>query len=188
MPLKRQHNRYVAKKRGRENAYDMVLSLSAVFAAVVIILVITWRPQEQVVMPVDYAGAKQQAVAGSNWPIYVPSEIPSGYQVTAARFEAESYGDSGDSRWYLGLTSADEQFISLWQSDGKPGQIKAAATNSAECSETQIINGQEWEKCFTEKPETRAFVRTDRELIYIVSGNAEYSALEKFIESLEIAK
>lgn len=178
----------MAKKRGRENAYDMVLSLSAVFAAVVIILVITWRPQEQVVMTVDYAGAQQQALAGSNWPIYVPSEIPTGYKVTAARFEAESYGDSGDSRWYIGLTSSDEKFISLWQSDGKASQVKAAATNSGECSETQIISGQEWEKCFTEKPETRAFVRTDQEMIYVVSGNADYAALQKFIESLQIAK
>lgn len=176
----------MAKKRGRENAYDMVLSLSAVFAAVVIILVITWRPQEQVVMTVDYAGAKQQALASSNWPVYVPSEIPAGYQVTVARFEAESYGDPGDSRWYIGLTSSDEEFISLWQSDGKQNQVKSAATNSGECTETQVIAGQEWEKCFTEKPETRAFVRTDQELIYVVSGTADYESLAKFIESLEI--
>jgi hypothetical protein len=178
----------VAKKRGRENAYDMVLSLSAVSIFVIVVLAVTWRPQHQTMQEVDYVGAQSSAIAASNWPIYVPSQVPSGYQVTAARFEVESYGQPGDSRWYLGLTSQNNKFISLWQSDGTLKKIKAAATNNGSCAEKEIIAGSEWEKCFSEKPETRAYLKTQGEVTIIISGTAAWDELKNFINSLTIAK
>lgn len=177
----------MAKKRGRENAYDMVLSLSAVSIFVVVVLVITWRPQHQTMQEVDYLGAKANAVASSNWPIYVPNKLPSDYQVTAARFEAESYGESGDSRWYLGLTSKNENYISLWQSDGPIKKIKAAATNNGSCTEKEVIAGSEWEKCFSQKPETRAYLKSQGDVTLIISGTAQWDELKNFINSLELA-
>lgn len=178
------HNRDVAKKRGRENAYDMVLSLGAVLIVVVVVLVITWRPQQTNTQQVDYQSAISNASTSTNWTIFVPAEIPTDYQVTSARFEAESYGAPGDSRWYLGFTSSTNAYISLWQSDGPTKKIKSAATNSAQCTQTQIIAGSEWEKCSTEKPETRALVKTQGDLITIVAGTATWDELVDFVDSL----
>jgi len=178
----------VAKKRGRENAYDMVLSLSAVSLFVIVVLAVTWRPQHQTMQDVDYVGAQASAVAASNWAIYVPNQIPNGYQVTAARFEAESYGQPGDSRWYLGFTSDTKKFISLWQSDGPIKKIKAAATNNGTCDQKEVIAGSEWEKCFSEKPETRAYLKTQGEVTTIISGTATWDELKNFINELTIAK
>lgn len=177
----------MAKKRGRETAYDMVLSMGAVFIAVAVVLLIAWRPQKDYIAPVDYQGAKTNAVLNSNWPILVPSNIPAGFEVTSARFETENYGDSGDTRWYLGLATSKE-FISLWQSDGKFEQVRNSAIPNSQCTKSKIIAEQTWQICSSEKPFTNGYVRQDGELIYIVSGNVDWDKLEKFIQSLQIAK
>ena len=165
----------------------MVLSMGAVFVAVAVILVIAWRPAKDYIAPVDYTGAIQSAVVNSNWPVYIPNQIPTNYEVTSARFESESYGDDSDTRWYLGFATQDE-FISLWQSDGDFAQIKFATIPNAQCSATQQIANEEWQKCVSLDPSTNGYVRTEGELIYVVSGNVDWAQLETFINSLEIAK
>ena len=176
----------MAKKRGRETAYDMVLSMGAVFIAVVVVLLIAWRPQKDYIQPVDYKGAISNAVLNSNWPVLVPNKIPTGFEVTSARFEVETYGDSGDTRWYLGYASTDE-FISLWQSDGKVERIKSAAIPNVQCNETQSIANETWQKCESADTETRGYLRRENDLIYIVSGTTDWSKLQDFIKSLQVA-
>lgn len=165
----------------------MVLSMGAVFVAVAVILVIAWRPAKDYIAPVDYTGAIDNAVANSNWPVYIPSKIPENFEVTSARFESESYGDGTDTRWYLGFASNDE-FISLWQSDGDFAQIKSATIPNAQCTDTKQIANQDWQKCISLDPATNGYVRNEGELIYIVSGTVDLAELETFITSLEIAK
>ena len=178
----------MAKKRGRETAYDMVLSLGAILATVIVVLVVSWRPRHELMQSVDFESAKANAIATSAWPILVPKEIPSGLTVTSARLESESYGEPGDTRWYLGFTGTNNEFISLWQSDGTFSKVKSAGTNDGICDEEVVIANNKWQKCESTKPETRAFVKTDEELITVVSGTADWTALEDFINSLEVAK
>lgn len=181
-------NRRMAKKRGRETAYDMVLSLGAILATVLVVLVVSWRPKHELMASVDFETAKVNAIATSSWPVLVPKEIPKGLSVTSARLEAESYGEPGDTRWYLGFTGNNNEFISLWQSDGTFSKVKSASTNDGICSEKVTIANSTWEKCESSKPETRAFVKTEDDLITVVSGTADWVALEDFINSLEVAK
>jgi hypothetical protein len=97
------------KPRGRETAWDMILSMSAVIATVGVIMLIAWRPQQEVKQQVDYESAVASAVLAQTWPISIPKALPTGYQATSARLEAESYGEDGDIRWILGFqTSANE--------------------------------------------------------------------------------
>ena len=176
----------MAKKRGRETAYDMVLSMGAVFVAVAVVLLVAWRPEKVYIQPVDYTGAITNAVLNSNWPVLVPNKIPTGYEVTSARFEVETYGDSGDTRWYLGYASTNE-FISLWQSDGKVEQVKSAAIPNVQCSEVESIAGQSWQKCESADTDTRGYLKIEGDLIYLVSGTADWTKLQEFIESLKVA-
>lgn len=176
----------MAKKRGRETAYDMVLSMGAVFVAVAVVLLVAWRPEKEYIQPVDYTGAITNAVLNSNWPVLVPNKIPSGYEVTSARFEVETYGDSYDTRWYLGYASTNE-FISLWQSDGKVEQVKSAAIPNVQCSEVESIAGQSWQKCESADTDTRGYLKIEGDLIYLVSGTADWTKLQEFIESLKVA-
>ncbi|MFM1819425.1 MAG: hypothetical protein RIS61_1023 [Actinomycetota bacterium] len=178
----------MAKKRGRETAYDMILSLGAILATVLVVLVVSWRPKHELMQSVDFESAKSNAIATSSWPVLVPKVIPEGLSVTSARLEAESYGESGDTRWYLGFTGKNNEFISLWQSDGTFSKVKSASTNDGTCSEEVTIAGSSWQKCESTKPETRSYVKTEGELITVVSGTADWAALENFINSLQVAE
>jgi hypothetical protein len=176
------------KPRGRETAWDMVLSMGAVIATVGVIMLIAWRPQQEVKQQVDYETAVASAVIAQTWPISIPQTLPAGYQATSARLEPESYGEPGDIRWILGFQTEANEYVSLWQSDGPVSQVVSAATNSAACESTATINGVTWQKCETDKPLTRAFVMTDGDLTSIVSGTAEWEELLRFAESLVLAK
>jgi len=176
------------KPRGRETAWDMVLSMSAVIATVGVIMLIAWRPQEEVKQQVDYETAVASAVIAQTWPISVPEKLPDGYQATSARLEPETYGDQGDIRWILGFQTQAGEYVSLWQSDGPVGRVVAVATNSATCESTETINGTTWQKCEIDKPLTRAYVKTEGELTSVVSGTAQWDELLRFAESLVPAK
>jgi hypothetical protein len=176
------------KPRGRETAWDMVLSMSAVIATVGVIMLIAWRPQEEVKQQVDYETAVASAVIGQTWPIYIPQKLPAGYTATSARLEPESYGEPGDIRWILGFQTASNEYVSLWQSDGPVAQVVSVATNSATCESTESISGATWQKCEIDKPLTRAYVKTEGEVTYIVSGTAQWDELLRFAESLVPAK
>lgn len=176
------------KPRGRETAWDMVLSMGAVIATVGVIMLIAWRPQQEVKQQVDYKSAVASAVLAQTWPISVPKILPAGYQATSARIEPESYGEPGDIRWILGFQTNSDEYVSLWQSDGPITKVVSAATNSADCASTEIINGVTWQKCETDKPLTRAYVKTEGEVTSIVSGTAQWDELLRFAESLVLAK
>ena len=176
------------KPRGRETAWDMILSMGAVIAAVGVIMLLAWRPQEEVKQQIDYETAVASAVIAQVWPISIPETLPAGYQATSARLEPESYGEPGDIRWILGFQTESGEYVSLWQSDGPPGRVVAPATNSAPCESTEMINGAIWQKCEIGKPLTRAFVKRDGDLTSIVSGTAQWEELLRFAETLVLAK
>jgi len=177
------------KPRGRETSYDMVLSMGTVLVVVAVILFVTWRPKHQMTPVVDYQGAVSQAVVGQVWPILVPSAIPAGWTPTNARFEAETYGATGDVRWYLGFKTQDNQYVSLWQSNGPAGKVIAAATNSGQCLPTPVpINGTAWQECNQTQPLTHALVHTDGKVSTIVAGTADLQTLSQFAGSLVPAK
>lgn len=176
------------KPRGRETAYDMVLSMGAVLLAVALILIISWRPQKEVLPTVDYQAAVANARLQQTWPILIPASIPEGFKATSARFEPESYGSSGDVRWYLGFQTPSQEFVSLWQSDGPVKKVVAAASNNATCDGSTKIGGVTWSKCEVPDPITRAMYKTDGEVTTIVSGTASWDELTAFASSLTPAK
>lgn len=179
------------KPRGRETAWDMILSMTAVIAGVGVIMLLAWRPQQEVVQSIDYPAAVATAKLSQIWTLSVPSELPIGYQATSARFEPESYGEDGDVRWLIGFQTQEGEYISLWQSDGPKRKVIAVATNSAPCEETEAIRNTKsalnstWQKCEIAKPLTRSYVKTDGEITTVVSGTVEWPELLKFAQSLE---
>ena len=135
------------KPRGKENAYDMVLSMGAVLIAVAVILVITHRSHKQTLPPVDYSGAVTLAQSQDKFVVDSPSSVPAGYVMTNARFEPESYGATGDMRWYLGYRTLQNTYISLWQSDGPSSRVINGATAGATCDGEVTIKGEVWRSC-----------------------------------------
>lgn len=176
------HNERVAKPRIMQSAHDMVLSMGVVIATVAFLLAVTWRSHEQVVYPVDYAAAVQQAVQGAPFTVQVPQVT--GYTATVARFEAESAGAPGAVRLYLGFVDGGGGYVLVWQSDGRPTAVVAAATNSAVCDADLSAA---WTRCEAKRPETRAVVKVEDRVTTVVAGTVEWDALQSFADSLRPA-
>ncbi len=164
----------------------MVYSLGAVFLVVSVILLLTWRSHSQTPQPVDSVGALEQAVSTSTFPILFPTPLPSGYKATSARFEPDTYGATGDRRWYVGFTTAHNDFVSLWQTTAPLRRILAATSNGGDCSTKQTVNGVEWTKCDGGKPTSRAYGHSVDGVTTVVSGTASFSELEAFINTLQV--
>jgi len=163
----------------------MVLSMGAVLASVAIILIITHRSHQQVLPPVDFAGAVALAQTQTQLPIEVPTPLPSGYVVTSARFEPESYGATGDVRWYLGYQTPGAQYVSLWQSTGPAARVVAGATDGAACNGSVVILKETWQTCQNPKPLNRALVRVQGRITTVVSGTASFADLKAFAGTLQ---
>ena len=167
------------KPRGRETAWDMILSMAAVTATVGVIMLLAWRPQQEVVQSVDYPAAVENAKLSAIWPISIPSELP------------ESYGDQGDVRWLVGFQTQAGEYISIWQSDGPARKVIATATNNADCEGTELITNNKsavasiWQKCEIAKPLTRSFVQTNGAVTTVVAGTVQWAELLEFAQSLE---
>jgi hypothetical protein len=180
------------KPRGRETARDMFLSLAVVGVVIAVILGITWRSKPDGLSTVNWQEAATNAVAIAPWPILVPGDLPEGFAATSARIEAESYGEPGQARWILGFVSNDNQYVSLWQSDGPSAKVIGAATNNGACEGKISIAQVEWTKCTSLKPQTNSLVRTEEvlggEITYVVFGTLDFAQLELFAASLVPAK
>jgi len=166
----------------------MVLSMGAVLVSVAIILIITHRSHQQTMPPVDYAGAVALAKSQSQLAVDVPTPLPAGYLATSARFEAETYGATGDVRWYLGYHTGSDQYVSLWQSTGPSARVVDAATNGGVCGTTLKISSTTWQTCVNQKPLTRALVRVSGSVTTVVSGTASFAELKNFANSLHPLK
>jgi hypothetical protein len=178
----------MAKKRGRETARDMIFSMGAVLLTVLIIMGITYRSHAQKMPAANFKQAQELAVGQGSWPILVPGNtsggIPKGYQLTQARFEAESYGKPGTSRWYLGYKTSAGDYVSLWQSDGNRKQIITAAANNGPCSGQMKIAGEIWQMCAQKKPLSRVLYRSLGPSTAVVSGTAAFTELATFVAQL----
>ena len=51
----------------------------------------------------------------------------------------------------------------------------------------KLIAAQSWQKCESADTDTQGYLRTDGDLIYLVSGTADWTKLQEFIESLQVA-
>lgn len=162
--------------------------MGAVILAVGVILIISWRPQKESLPTVDYQAAVANATAQQIWPVMIPSIVPDGYKPTSARFEPESYGSPGEVRWYVGFQTANNEFVSLWQTDGPTKKVVAAASNNATCDQVTVISGTTWNKCEVQEPLTRTIYKTEGEVTTIVSGTVSWDELTAFATSLIPAK
>ncbi|MBU6347869.1 MAG: DUF4245 family protein [Actinomycetales bacterium] len=182
----------MAKKRGRESARDMIFSMGAVLLTVLVILGVTYRSHNQQMPKADFSAALATAKTAANWPILVPtlakSGTPEGYQLTQARFEAESYGQVGSSRWYLGYQDNHGEFVSIWQSDGSRTRVIAAASNDGNCSKSIEVKDATWSYCQQVKPLTRTIYRDFGEYLVVISGTVSESKLVNLAESLVAVK
>ena len=162
----------------------MLLSLGVVFAVVLVILGVTLRKHTQVTPSVNYKETLAEVAAQQLIPALKPRSLPRNAQVTSARFEPESYGSTGDMRWYLGITLSDASYLSLWQSTGPLQKVVTAVANGGVCQGSIRFAGQQWSTCEGGRPFSRVLYRQDQGISTVISGSSDWSAMKAFVSSL----
>ena len=175
----------VARRRGRETAFDMVRSLGLVFLFVAVLLAITWRAKPDPIHVVDYNGATASARLQIDWPVLSPTGLPDAWRATSARIDR---GADGAIEWYVGMVTPSDQFASIAQSDVKGGaalrKYVADRTEGAVESGTSTVAGTPWRRFVSGDEKTRSLVRSDNGVTIVVTGTTGWDELTTFVGSL----
>jgi len=173
-------------RRGLQSVADMARSLGLVVGVVVLLLLITLRPQGQAVHVVDYratlAGAK---IGGTPFPLLAPQGLPSSWRATSAY-----YDPPGTARlvaatvWHVGFLTANGRYAAFEQTnasaqDELPDVLPAASRQATDA----VVGGVRWQR-WTDATGDRALVRTTGTVTTVVDGSADWPELEQLAGSL----
>lgn len=179
--------RATRKRRGLETARDMVWSLAAVFAVILVILVVTWRPSPDPVRVVDWRPVAQ-AAQGWSWPVLVPASEPEGWRATSAR--NERLPDDRRSQ-YIGWVTADDAFVAYAQTDQAGDALtrwRDEVTAQGRPQETWTDTaGRTWQRLVNADGSQRSLIHAEGPATHIVTGTAAWSALESVVSLLRPA-
>lgn len=169
------------KRRGFETARDMVWSMAAVAAGVLVILALTWRPNPDPIREVPW----QPVIAATeslDWDVIAPSENPDGWISTSAR--SEVIGENKQSV-FIGWVTDENSFAALAQTN---------AVDDEDWLEEQTLKGkpagtwtdarqQTWEQLDTDQ--RRSLVRRTDQALYVVTGDADWQQLQELANAVK---
>ena len=136
--------------RSRKTVNNLVLSLLATLATVLVLVLVVPRSDTPIDRSVDYRTVIGQVQAGVEEPLVSP-ELPDGWRANAAEWRAGA-GDKVESL-YLGLLTPKNQFIGLTQGiDANPSWVSEQLQGSP-ASETITIEGVRWDVYRNTAPE-----------------------------------
>jgi hypothetical protein len=175
------------RPRGFETVGDMVRSLAVVLGAVLVILLITLRPQPDGVKVVDATQARQAAAAVASFQPADPERPPAGWRLTSARFTPAVVSRSGFSVWHLGWVTKAGRYASLEQSDG-PAEplLESILTTPVDAGPGKgaFVGWERW----TGRPSSwQAYVKTVGKTTLVVVGSADDAELARLAASLQLS-
>lgn len=168
---------------GRPNARlsqtvrDMVLSLVVVFAAIAVIMAITWRPAPDPVRVIDPAPALALARSQAPYPVLYPADLDASWRPTSARW-AVTEQTSPDPAWHVGFVTPEDAYAQLGQSASQDPRYVEEQVGRAE--PTGEAGG--WLRY--ESADQRALVRVVEGVTIVISGTAPWSTLQLLADRL----
>ncbi|MGG7465054.1 DUF4245 domain-containing protein [Plantibacter sp. YIM 135347] len=127
--------------RQRQTVNNLVLSLIATVALVVIIVLAVPRAQAPERPDIDFAMLADQAQSGITEPLLVP-ELPKTWASNYAELRVSS-GDKIQS-WNIGLISPDDQFVGVVQGIDANDTWLSTQLDGARPTGTTTIDGVDW--------------------------------------------
>jgi hypothetical protein len=104
------------ERRARQTIINLLLSLAATAAIVVIMVLITPRPTTSLITPVDYEAVAREVASSSQVPVLAPRLLGHNWYSNSARWNSKTA--DGVSNWYVGFVGPDNQYLGLTQGYG----------------------------------------------------------------------
>lgn len=167
---------------GRPNARlaqtvgDMVRSLAVVFAAVGVVLFLSYRSSPDPVREVDITSPLTVATLSAPYPVLVPTAID-GYRLTSARWQREE-----PPVWHLGYVTPDTTYVQVEQSATTKLKFLEQELTGTRPEPAVEINGSAW--ILHAGASQNALVRTIDGVTTAVSGTAPVAELTAVAASL----
>jgi hypothetical protein len=118
------------KRRSRQTATNLLLSLAACLALVFAVILVAVRPTAPSLPEVDYIGVARQAQSGIAAPLAAP------------RLNPET--PDGVVSWYIGFLTPGNQFIGMRQGVGAGGSWIANQLPASRPTGTAVVAGVPW--------------------------------------------
>jgi hypothetical protein len=99
-----------AKRRARQTVINLLLSLAATLAIVLVTVLIVPRDDSNRIQPVDHIGIAAQVQKTTDLPLVAP-QLPKGWWSNSARFEPSPA--DGVATWYAGFVGPKNQYLGL---------------------------------------------------------------------------
>jgi hypothetical protein len=169
-----------ARKRLRQTARDMVISMLVVAAGVLALWLPFHRSTPDPVKVVDPSSVITGARATESWPVLAPVGLPATWRCTSARVDTAL---DGQDVVHLGYLTPDSTYVGLEQSATKAISFVNDSTVSGRETGTKEVAGLTWTTYQSDDGTHRSLVRTADGATYVVVGTATWDVLDQFATS-----
>lgn len=172
-------------RRARQTVNNLIYSLLACGALVLIMVLITPRPTENLVKPVDYQSVASQVADSSGFPVVAPALLGHGWYSNSARWNSKTA--DGVDNWYVGFVGPNNQYLGITQGYAtNPTWVVLQLKGNLPTGATTIggLRWTVWQSTTKNDPaKTRDYAlvtdvksgdRTDQVLVYGTAGKAEF--------------
>jgi hypothetical protein len=171
-----------ARKRLRQTARDMIISMLVVGAGVLALWLPFHRSTPDPVKVVDPTSVIQGARAAESWPVLAPVGLPSTWRCTSARIDTAL---DGQDIVHLGYLTPDDTYVGLEQSATKAISFVSDSTVSGRETGTRDVAGTTWTTYQNDDGTHRSLVRSASGATYVVVGTATWDVLDRFASTLQ---
>jgi hypothetical protein len=129
------------KHRANQTLRNLLWSLAASVALMLLLVVVVVRPEQPAPDPIDYLTVAAQAQPGIAEPLALPA-LPPEWKANSAELGQAS---DGISTWYIGFITPSTEFAALSQGIGANPTWLATLLDQKQPTGTETIDGVEWE-------------------------------------------
>ena len=182
------------QRRAKQTVNNLVYSLLATAAVVLIMVLIVPRPTKSLIAPVDYKAVALEAAQSSNLPVVTPKLLGKDWYSNSARWNTKSA--DGVDNWYVGFVGPKNQYLGLTQGYGTNPTWTFLQLKGDLSSGTVNIGGYKWDvwqsTTKNDPPLTRDYALvtdvqrgsvTDEVIVYGTASAAEFRAFAAEVAS-----
>ena len=172
-------------RRAKQTVNNLIYSLLATAAVVLVMVLVTPRPTTSLLNPVDYKSAAKEAAQSSGLPILKPALIGKGWYSNSARWNTKTA--DGVDNWYVGFVGPKNQYLGLTQAFNSNPTWTILQLKGDLVTGTANIGGYKWDvwqsTTKSAPPKTRDYAlvtdikagdRTDEVIIYGTASPKEF--------------